>query len=125
MSETYGTVDIKIDPALHPADEKPDGPGDEMVWAYLDTAYNLLREASVRSTIQAAREAAEGFGITDFPTDEELFADPDLIVEGVRGYLDLAPDHPVAASGLLGAFSALEKLAADTALRGLEDAIAE
>ena len=42
------TVPVVSDPKLHP--RAPEGAVEEMMWAYLDTAYNLLRELAVRYT---------------------------------------------------------------------------
>jgi hypothetical protein len=109
MSRLPHLVAVEFDQSMHPdTDFDSLDAQSKIAFAALDTAYKLLRESAVRVTLQAVREAAAEQGQT-LEADEELFrqatesGDPDA----PTGYADLAPDVPLAALGLHGAFGLL------------------
>lgn len=104
------TVPVEIDPSLH--DSPPNTPADYLLRAYLDTAYNLVREAAVRMTILSLREA--GFPMPE--TDEELFVLPG----GPSCYTDLAPLGGTSSSALYLSFEILAGEVAGAVEAGLE-----
>jgi hypothetical protein len=119
---TVRTIEVKVDETLHNRAPKPGT--EEITWAALDTAWNLLRDAAVRLVLQDMREQAAEQGI-DFPaTDEELFqeardsGDPDA----PTSHLDLAPENELAAMGLHSVLQLLAQDAAKDASQGLQDA---
>ena len=119
---TVRTIEVKLDPSIH--GRAPEGAQEEISWAALDTAWNLLRETAVQLTLQSMREQAAEQGI-DFPaTDDELFqeardsGDPDAPTT----YLDLAPENEMAAMGLHSVLQVLVQDAFKDAQNGLNDA---
>ena len=87
------TVTVSVDPKMHT--RAPSNPAQEIVWAYLDTAYNLLREAAVRLTIQDMRDSAAELSLPFPETDQEVFdamaaQGAKFDIEPPKEYLDLA-----------------------------------
>lgn len=114
------TITVAVDPKLHI--REPGSESERLVWAALDTAWNLLREYAVRVTIQDIREANPDSG---FPaTDQELF-DSAHPLGGPANHLELAPelgDSPqvnLAVMGLAEAFDAVCSQARSDAALGL------
>ena len=113
MSER--TVTVALDPKLH--DREPSTEAERITWETLDTAWNLLREASVRVTLAEIRSQLTERG-EDFPSDEELFKEA-RESGAPASYLDLAPGNELAAMGLAGAFELLSEQAWADACTGL------
>lgn len=113
-------IELKYDPALHNGKKRPSTPDEELIYPYLDTAYNLLREAAVRLVFQEIRDQGAEQGIS-VGTDEELFAES--AASGVPGapttYMDLAPDNDMASLGFFTAFEVLAAQALEDASEGL------
>jgi hypothetical protein len=121
MTEPY-LVEVKLDPSLRAAQADP-APKTEraaLAWPFLDTAYNLLREAAVRLALHEVRKQAaeQGFAM---PGDEELFAQAKESGElfAPTSYMDLAPDDEMAALSFHGVFSILADKAMEDAVNGL------
>lgn len=112
-----------VDPSMHtraPADR-----AEEIVWAYLDTAYNLIRESAVRLLLEDMRSSAAEVGIQFPATDEELFADMNATAaglgeEGPKNHLDLAPHSDAVATALDLTFQAFYAEARKYAREALE-----
>lgn len=115
---TTRTVEVKIDETVH--ERAPRDETEALIWATLDTAYNLLRETAVRLTLIEIREQGAEQGVA-VESDEELFrecresGDP----EAPTSYMDLAPDNELAARGLYAAFGLLVDQAYEDARQGL------
>ena len=118
---TVRTIEVKVDLENH---NRAPAPGmEELTWKYLDTAWNLLRDAAVELTLQSMREQAAEQGI-DFPsTDEELFqrakdsGDPGA----PTSYRQLAPSSEIAAQGLHAILQVLVNQSGQDAQEGLQD----
>lgn len=108
-----GTVEIRIDMTLHPGQQEPVDPAERIAWAYMDTAYSLIRVGAVRAALEGLRDKGD-----ELPSDELLFSEPD----GPKTYLDLAPADDLAAYGLAQAYTRLENLALTLFDRALRDA---
>lgn len=104
MPEISHPIVVAFDPTLHA--RSPESPSEEIVWAYLDTAYNLLREAAARLTIQEMREVAIEAGFP-FPDDEQVFKDMAENTGVVATYMDLAPHSNKVAAAMDAAFRLL------------------
>lgn len=125
MTNLPHLVEVKLDPSLRSAKADPNPPteAEAIVWPYLDTAYNLLREAAVRLVLHEVREQGREQGVDVVP-DEELFRQAkESGVEGApTSYMDLAPDDELAAMSFHGVFGLLVDLAARDAEQGLNQA---
>lgn len=110
-------IELKYDPALHNGKKRPSTPDEELIYPYLDTAYNLLREAAVRLVLLEVRDQAAAQG-TSIGTDEELFAES-AATGGPATYMDLAPDNDMASLGFFTAFEVLAAQALEDASEGL------
>lgn len=131
MSESR-TFTLAIDPELHDGRE-PESEVQRITWEALDTAWKILREASVRVTLVDIRAQLKEQGFTEMPSDEEMFkagresGDPDA----PTSYLDLAPrrgDGPaveLAGHSLLGVLQLLTDQAMLDASTGLGFAMEE
>lgn len=115
-------IELKLDPSLRAAKADPTPPTatEALIWPYLDTAYNLLREAAVRLVLHEIRQQAAEQGQTVEP-DEELFRQArESGVEGApTSYMDLAPDGELPAMSFHGVFGLLVDMAAADAEQGL------
>ena len=113
------TIEVKYDPSRHPS--PPENELEALSWAALDTAWNLLREYSVRSILASMRHVATEQGLRWPETDEQMFAeavatgDPDA----PKDHLDLAPDCPGAALMLSQVFQHLVQEAGEDANQGI------
>lgn len=110
------TITVAVDPTLH--SREPATESERATWEILDTAWNLLREGSVRVTLAEIREQLAEKGET-FPSDEELFAENPGDPDHPRSYLDLAPTNELAAMGMAGAFQLLSDQAFLDASEGM------
>lgn len=113
------TVTVSVDPKMHT--RVPSNPGQEIVWAYLDTAYNLLREAAVRLTIQDMRDSAAELGLPFPETDQEVFESmaaqgAKYDIEPPKNYLDLATHSDAVTTALDLGFNVLVEQVRDEAL---------
>lgn len=91
---------VEFDQSMHTS--APQSEEDQVEWAVLDTAYNLLRDTAVRLTMMEIRKQAAEQGVV-WPSDEQLFAEQD----DIKSYRDLAPSSPEAAIGLHAVFTLL------------------
>lgn len=103
------TIEVKLDPSIHL--RSPEGEFEEVSWAALDTAWNLLRETAVKLTLISLREQAAEQGVPFPATDEELFREAKEAEgdDAPDGYRDLAPDNELAAAGLHAVLQVLLK----------------
>ncbi len=112
-------VTVAVDPSIHT--RTPDAGGQAIVWAYLDTAYNLLREAAVRLTIQDMRDSAAELGLPFPATDDEVFKSmavqgEKFDIEPPKTYLDLATHSDEVVTALDLSFKVLVQQVRDEAL---------
>lgn len=124
MSDDFGSIEIKIDMSMHDGQTEPTSADKRIEWAYLDTAYKLIRIAAVRVIFEDTREQLVEAGLPP-RTDEELLqgaADED---QEKAEYLDLAADEDVACAMLAMAYSHISSATADMARKGLEMAQVE
>lgn len=105
------TFTVRVNPKLHIEIPEP-GSEKEIVWAYLDTAYAVLREAAARLVLNGFRDTLAQAGQTLAP-DEEYLASLGLT------YADLAPHSIEAAEALRVTFSRLVDLTVHDAEEGL------
>jgi len=115
------TITVAIDPEQHGGAE-PESEVARIVWETIDTAWNLLREGAVRTTMVALREANP-----ELPSDEELFRE--AAESGVPGaptsYLDLAPNRGdgfeigLASKAVRSVFEVLAERTMSDAIHGL------
>lgn len=121
-----GHVEVKLDPSLRAAKEDPAPQTDDekSAWPLLDTAYNMIREAAVRVTLNEIRRQSVEQGV-DVGTDEELFRQ--AAASGIPGaptsYADLAPDHINAATLFYECFTTLFDKAMNDAVSGVNSAV--
>ncbi len=118
----FGTVKVEIDEARHKT--QPQDEVERIVWAYIDTAYNLMRVAAVRANLTELRIRLAEQGLT-VPSDEEMFADLKASgdPEAPTTYLDLGPSRRDAALLLATAFEILADTAFEEMGEGFERAI--
>lgn len=101
------TITVGIDPSMHPGGESTNE-YQKLLWAALDTAWNLLSEYAVRITLVQIREAMHAQG-HEFPDEAGLFeqavatGDPNA----PRSYDDLKEGDYVAAEMLTAMFDRL------------------
>lgn len=108
-------IELKLDPSLRKGKE-PANEFEKLLYPYLDTAYNLLREAAVRATLKSIRDQAASQGV-DLPSDDETFAK--TAAEGISSYMDLAPDNLQAAATFYETFELLTEQAYSDATEGM------
>jgi hypothetical protein len=96
---------------------------ERLAYSALDTAWNLLNEYAVRVTLQELREEAEEAGFTDYPSDEQLFADAlaSLDPEAPTSYRDLYPGNLDDRLALSGLFASLLIAAGEAVRLAAED----
>lgn len=107
MSEQ--AVTIKLDPAYH--DRAPENAQEDLLWPVMDTVWNLLREVAGKIALldikdQIAKEHPE----VEVPSEEVLFSHLNRNCpcgNQEHGWLDVAPDSPVAAALFSQAYDAL------------------
>lgn len=104
MSLTDKTVKIEIDSTMHA--RGPENEQERMIWAILDTAWNLLREGALHSTIYAVRKSIEDAGATTL-TDEQIFESLKDNPDAPRNYREMAPADPRAQAMVSAAFHLL------------------
>lgn len=112
-----------IDPSMH--SRTPENRTEEIVWAHLDTAYNLIREGAVRLLLEDMRSSAVEVGIPFPETDEELFKQmgetaAELGEKGPENHLDLAPHSDAFAAALDLMFRTFYAEAREEALEAME-----
>lgn len=107
-------VEVKIDEKVHP--NPPQDEASQLVWAALDTAYNLLRETAAEVTFMEVRKQAKEQGF-EYPDEAVMFAQ--AAERGIRGWYDLAPDHPLAIEGIKSVFDVLAMVAMQEAEEGI------
>lgn len=115
MSDDFGSIEIKIDLEMHPDQEAPTTEARRIEWAYLDTAYKLVRIAAVRTIFADVREQLVEAGLPP-RTDKEMLAGAG---EGVD-YIDLAADVDLAQGFLAYCFATIGQETARHAKNGLE-----
>lgn len=96
---TEHTFLLALDPTLRGGME-PANAVEASIWAYLDTAYNVLREGAAVAVLDGLRADAKAAGY-DFPSDEELLAETGLT------YHSLGAQSPTVGLVLAKAFSML------------------
>lgn len=116
-----GYVEVKLDPSLRDRqDPEPTDEVEKIAWPLLDTAYNLVRVAAVRTVLQTIRDESRAAGV-ELESDEKLFQQAKE--SGAPGapttYLELAPDSELAASAFYGVYSLLTTMSAEDAEEGL------
>lgn len=121
MSEKR-TITVEVDLPMH--QRPPQNEYEELSWAALDTAWNLLREYAVRGVLLQLREEAAEQGIA-FPSDEQLFEQEPDNPDFPRSYLDLAASPDSAGRALDAAFQLLVAETFAEATEGLREAQAE
>lgn len=107
MSERH-SVEIKYNPEYH--DRAPATPEEELVWPYLDTVWDLIRELAGRMCILNMRVRAEELLGVEAPTERELLDRLDeTCVCGKEKHTarDITPDNKAIAGGLLALYGAL------------------
>lgn len=117
MSDETKTVKIEIDPDLHhrePVDDR-----ERMVWATLDTAWNLLREQALHMTIKAVRDSVKMAGGNP-PSDEEIFESLRGRPDAPQSYREMAPTSPSAQAMLSAVFQTLLQEAVNTAFESID-----
>jgi hypothetical protein len=115
------TVTVEVDPEIHT--NPPKSGIQETVWAHLDTAYNLIREAAVRAVIDDMRRESQKQGLPFPDTDEELFqaaeAEGEVLgMEAPKGYRDLAAHSAEVIEAVEAAFRVLVRLTVQDARDG-------
>lgn len=110
-------VVVELDPKYHPHD--PEDATEALVWAALDTAWNILGEAAVKSILLQIREQSAELGF-EMPPDDEIFrlASEDGDPDAPTCYRDLIPESVVAANLIGRAFQILVDLAGNGAAEG-------
>lgn len=112
-------IPVEIDASMH--EGQPEDAQAAVVWAALDTAYNLLRDTAVEVVLMDIRKQAAEQG-HNVPEDVLLFMNSGLGESGIKGYRDLAPDHPLAAEGIMRVFEVLHKVCSQEAQAGINQA---
>jgi hypothetical protein len=111
-------IEIKTD-AAHSYDNELE----RLAFSAMDTVWHILNEYAVRVTLQELREAAEESGVTDFPSDDQLFAD--AIASGEedapKSYVDLYPGNLHDRLALSGLFAGLLIAAGEAAGQAADD----
>lgn len=120
MTDDFGSIEIRYDMEMHPDQEEPSSRAGRIEWAYLDTAYKLIRIASVREIFEGVRQQLTEAGLSS-RTDEEILAGAG---EGVT-YIDLAANDDLACGFVALAYSQIRSATAQHAGNGLAIAQAE